>query len=245
VLWNGDETDRDCGGPECSQCSLKKTCFVDNDCASGKCRAHQCVDVSCTNGTPNGDEQGIDCGGTLCGCCATTNQEYDAGVAQGFFGADVGPNDEARSVGLGVAFKLPTYLHAKSFGLHFSSMFQTGDDKPQAATLVLQIRDSSGKVLHTYESQVTDAFVGGWVEWDITQVMEANKTYYFTTYVKDGFTKLIHSGYNGDELAGSAIAEGYTAQIPNQPDDSQFASFTSWQTHSWDPWFRLGGCPTP
>ncbi|HQK18956.1 MAG TPA: hypothetical protein PLJ27_15965, partial [Polyangiaceae bacterium] len=34
---NGDETDVDCGGPDCEKCKNGKTCKVDGDCESGKC----------------------------------------------------------------------------------------------------------------------------------------------------------------------------------------------------------------
>ena len=35
--WNGQETDRDCGGPVCGKCGAKKACLVDSDCVSSTC----------------------------------------------------------------------------------------------------------------------------------------------------------------------------------------------------------------
>jgi hypothetical protein len=40
---NGNETDVDCGGPDCPKCSLGKTCQGDADCSSGACDTSVCI----------------------------------------------------------------------------------------------------------------------------------------------------------------------------------------------------------
>ena len=36
-LFNGHETDIDCGGPDCTACAIGRACMVDADCESGIC----------------------------------------------------------------------------------------------------------------------------------------------------------------------------------------------------------------
>lgn len=66
---NGDETDVDCGGPNCLQCEAGKTCRVDSDCASYVCEDGVCAAPSCTDGIQNGNESDVDCGGGTCPRC--------------------------------------------------------------------------------------------------------------------------------------------------------------------------------
>lgn len=241
---NGDESDRDCGGSCPNACSNALRCFSDGDCKSGLCREHQCVLASCTNGQQDGNETAVDCGGQSCACCATTTIEYTAGSATAMFGGAVGPGGAPRAVGQGTAFKLSNNLYAKSFALNFDGPFLDGDDQPKIATLVLQVRDPAGKILHVYETTVDASFVGGWVTWDMTLEMFAGTTYYFTTYVKDSLTNLIRSSVRADSQAGSAITSRYVLVIEQDQDDEDFESFFRWAPDdNWDLQFRLNGCP--
>ncbi|MFW5966399.1 MAG: fibrinogen-related protein [Persicimonas sp.] len=69
-VQNGEETDVDCGGPECPGCELESPCEEGTDCASGHCEEGECVEGSCDDDIKNGDEIDIDCGGD-CGPCPT------------------------------------------------------------------------------------------------------------------------------------------------------------------------------
>ena len=71
-VQNGDETDVDCGGPDCDPCADGESCADDSDCASGNCDAGSCAAVAatCDDGELNGDETDVDCGGPDCDPCA-------------------------------------------------------------------------------------------------------------------------------------------------------------------------------
>jgi hypothetical protein len=66
---NGNETDVDCGGPDCDPCSSGSACFVNSDCESGVCDGGVCQEASCSDGVQNGNETGVDCGGPDCDPC--------------------------------------------------------------------------------------------------------------------------------------------------------------------------------
>jgi hypothetical protein len=55
-LENEDETDVDCGGPDCDPCEADATCEVDADCASTICTDGACVEAVCGDSVVNGDE---------------------------------------------------------------------------------------------------------------------------------------------------------------------------------------------
>lgn len=68
---NGQETDIDCGGPECptSKCQDGKGCTVAGDCKSGVCKEGLCKASTCIDGMKNGTETGIDCGSNCPNAC--------------------------------------------------------------------------------------------------------------------------------------------------------------------------------
>ncbi len=66
---NGQETDIDCGGPDCSPCGSGKVCDVARDCTSEVCRQGVCAPPECNDGVLNGQETDVDCGGPDCGGC--------------------------------------------------------------------------------------------------------------------------------------------------------------------------------
>ncbi|MEM7157417.1 MAG: hypothetical protein AAF799_31515 [Myxococcota bacterium] len=70
-LMNGNETDVDCGGPDCLPCDGGEMCNDDADCESEVCNAGVCEDPSCTDGVMNGLETDVDCGGGVCDPCDT------------------------------------------------------------------------------------------------------------------------------------------------------------------------------
>jgi len=105
---NGDETDIDCGGPDCATCANGKTCVDDEDCASETCIDDFCRLPSCSDGVRNGDETDVDCGGSCAPCevgerCEVADDceppRYDAWSTCGGF-ADVCANNgiESRDV---------------------------------------------------------------------------------------------------------------------------------------------------
>ena len=68
-VTNGDETDMDCGGPDCPDCPNGADCDDNTDCVSGVCDMGTCVADSCTDMIENGDETDVDCGGPVCPPC--------------------------------------------------------------------------------------------------------------------------------------------------------------------------------
>ncbi len=40
---NGQESDVDCGGPDCGRCELRRACLTPDDCGSGLCRQRVCA----------------------------------------------------------------------------------------------------------------------------------------------------------------------------------------------------------
>lgn len=67
---NEDETDVDCGGPNCPACDTGKACVTNSGCMSQVCVQHACAAPSCDDFTRNGAETGVDCGGGCLGCAA-------------------------------------------------------------------------------------------------------------------------------------------------------------------------------
>jgi hypothetical protein len=73
----GQETDVDCGGPQCKPCALGKLCIDHSDCepiTSGSCdiigSAQICVAATCSDNLKNGAETDKDCGGSnACARC--------------------------------------------------------------------------------------------------------------------------------------------------------------------------------
>ena len=72
LVQNGNETDVDCGGANCSACADGKKCDQPTDCKSGVCSGavvKTCQVPICTDGVTNGTETDVDCGGTACPKC--------------------------------------------------------------------------------------------------------------------------------------------------------------------------------
>ena len=81
TVKNGDETDVDCGGSKCTDCTQGKTCNAGADCATGlicdsvtkQCKTSGTPpSFTCSDGIKNGDENGVDCDGHCAGCVAST-----------------------------------------------------------------------------------------------------------------------------------------------------------------------------
>lgn len=65
-----DETDVDCGGPEChTRCVVQQRCDVTSDCSGLRCVDGRCAPASCEDALLNGEESDVDCGGPDCGPC--------------------------------------------------------------------------------------------------------------------------------------------------------------------------------
>lgn len=71
---NGEETDVDCGGPDCPACAPGMDCNEAEDCLSGVCMAGFCQLPTCSDGVQNRDETDIDCGGDTCAACEEGQQ---------------------------------------------------------------------------------------------------------------------------------------------------------------------------
>ena len=83
-VQNGEETDTDCGGPDCDPCDNGSDCSKDRDCESGVCQRNQCVPPSCGDRVQNGEETDTDCGGSNCsGCSAGRTCSEDADCRSG------------------------------------------------------------------------------------------------------------------------------------------------------------------
>jgi hypothetical protein len=63
TVENGDETDLDCGGEDCSPCADSLACLVGSDCENGVCQGGRCQAATCTDSVKNGAEANADCGG--------------------------------------------------------------------------------------------------------------------------------------------------------------------------------------
>jgi hypothetical protein len=60
---DGDETDEDCGGPDCRACSPGDTCMIARDCTSSVCGGNlQCAAPQCGDGVVNQVTEGCDDG---------------------------------------------------------------------------------------------------------------------------------------------------------------------------------------
>jgi hypothetical protein len=66
---DANETDVDCGGPDCMPCTDDKACQVGADCVDKVCGAAVCQAPTCKDGVKNGQETDIDCGGPMCPPC--------------------------------------------------------------------------------------------------------------------------------------------------------------------------------
>ena len=68
-VHDGDETDEDCGGPNCGPCEAGKGCLNPTDCISLVCADETCQAASCNDGVTNGDESDTDCGASCPSLC--------------------------------------------------------------------------------------------------------------------------------------------------------------------------------
>src|SRR5262245_38849212 len=63
LVKNGDESDTDCGGPDCTGCTQSRLCKEARDCVTRSCSGGVCQAPTCGDGVANGTETGRDCGG--------------------------------------------------------------------------------------------------------------------------------------------------------------------------------------
>ncbi|MDC0675965.1 lamin tail domain-containing protein [Nannocystis radixulma] len=88
AIVNGDETDIDCGGPDCAPCDDDQACQGPADCQSQVCSDGLCQAPTCSDGAHNGSETDVDCGGPECDPCAAGlgcdgPQDCESGVCDG------------------------------------------------------------------------------------------------------------------------------------------------------------------
>ncbi len=75
-VFNGDETDVDCGG-SCDPCVDGQGCAEASDCQSLACSGGECQSPTCYDEVQNGNEDGIDCGTTCPNACGITGDCND------------------------------------------------------------------------------------------------------------------------------------------------------------------------
>src|SRR5262245_59172257 len=77
LIQGGDETDIDCGGPQCPSCPDGRLCTSTRDCASLLCRGGVCASQACG---PKGAlcGPGEPCGDQGCSCGNAVNDEGPA-----------------------------------------------------------------------------------------------------------------------------------------------------------------------
>jgi hypothetical protein len=102
---DGEESDIDCGGPDCLPCDDLKACATDSDCVSGVCDGLVCQVPTCRDDVHNGAETGVDCGGA-----ASTCKACPAGQPCG------APSDCVSQVCIGGKCKVPTCLDGVTNG---------------------------------------------------------------------------------------------------------------------------------
>jgi plastocyanin len=90
LVTNGNETDKDCGGPDCGDCANGQLCSAGNDCQSLVCSGtpKTCQMPTCTDGAKNGAETAVDCGGGTCTACVDSSAcNVNADCLNGFCNA--------------------------------------------------------------------------------------------------------------------------------------------------------------
>jgi hypothetical protein len=73
---DGNETDVDCGGPDCPPCADSRSCSVNSDCASRRCTGVCYPTPSCDGGADAG------CGGPTCARCPADERCWSDGDCQ-------------------------------------------------------------------------------------------------------------------------------------------------------------------
>lgn len=69
-ILNYQETDVDCGGPNCPSCPDGDRCHIDTDCENGYCSSEGFCDTpTCDDLVQNSEETDVDCGGPECPPC--------------------------------------------------------------------------------------------------------------------------------------------------------------------------------
>jgi hypothetical protein len=75
TIWDGTETDVDCGGSCKTKCDMGKSCLSNSDCKSGTCFNNLCAATNtCMNGIHDGTETDVDCGGACPDKCGEGKQ---------------------------------------------------------------------------------------------------------------------------------------------------------------------------
>lgn len=84
-IFNGRETDVDCGGPDCAACADGARCSTRIDCESVVCdrATNTCSPSTCTDDVRNGAESDVDCGGDCVTCVEGMRCSNDTDCASG------------------------------------------------------------------------------------------------------------------------------------------------------------------
>ena len=171
---------------------------------------------------------------------------YDEANASKWFGGDdrdYPDGVKGRNVGVGQSFHFDETTVLDTFGFRFTSRFDYSQD-PQgfghAVDLVLHIRDENGNIIAQRETYVPDTFSGGWVHFDISLTFQADTTYIFTCYLKDGATNMLTTGVHGHQSNVIPNSVGYSGQNYSGHIDQ----WSDWLVHPWDFNISLQGAET-
>ena len=81
---DANETDKNCGGPDCAPCAADKRCNEAEDCESRICFNNVCQAATCADNVRNQDESDRDCGGVCAEegkwCTVEENQRCNSGA---------------------------------------------------------------------------------------------------------------------------------------------------------------------
>ena len=168
---------------------------------------------------------------------------FDTQNASGWFGGDNRTDIGPRDVGNGQSVLIDSAIVLTDFAFYFTNRFdyaENADGSGHEVTLVLNIRDSEGVILQTYQLVLPASFNGGWGNWSgIDLVVEANTTLIFTCYLVGAYDEnQYYSGIRADADAGYIDGVRY---VKNGVGDDDMEEWTGWSIHPWDANFWLQG----
>jgi acetyl esterase/lipase len=167
--------------------------------------------------------------------------------AFGWFGGDNRPNQQ-RSAGVGQSVLIDTAMTVRSFAFYFRGPFDyvaNPEGRGHGVTLTLNVRDASGVILKTVQTNVPDSFSVGWITWQrINLPVVPNTTLIFTCYQVGAYDSAQYTASHGADATRS-----YTNGVRYVKDgtsDADMESWSDWSVYpSWDSAFRLAGTLGP
>jgi PKD repeat protein len=168
--------------------------------------------------------------------------------ASKWIGGDNRAGIKPRNVGVGQSIHFDQNLVLESFAFRLSGRFDYAANPTgvgHAVTLALDVRELNGAVRNTYYTQLPATFAGGWAEFVVNELIDANEDLIFTCYVVDGEVLEVSTGVLG-WAPGEDLYEqgqGYNAIISSVGGD--LTAWNAWTMHPWDFCFRVHGTLRP